>query len=141
MHVFFSILFFGAIFGAFPLILFYGGIYVNYFEFYGIKEYFNGFFGANFNLYFYAVVGLFSGVAFILANNFARYLYLALLIIFSLTFVPNLGIKAGQKLFFRDNARIILDGKPQFVQLIYRDKFKIYYKTKQNPEIIRVNLK
>lgn len=131
---------FGAIFGLFPIVFFYGGIYANYFTFYEIKEYFNGFFMNNLNVYFYAIFGLFSGIAFVSNSNFLKVLYLLCAITISLTFIPTLGKNVGDRLFLRENTKIVQEGKEQFVRVIYRDKYKFYYNTDENPKIVRVNL-
>lgn len=136
----FSAIAFGAIFGLLPLIMFYGGIWVNYFAFYEIKEYFNGFFMQNLNLYFYAIFGLFSGIAFVANSNFLKVLYLLCVIVLSSTLIQSIGKNMGERLFLRENAKIVLDGKSQYVRIIYKDKYKFYYNTKDNPKIIRINL-
>lgn len=131
---------FGAIFGIFPLAMFYGGIWVNYFAFYEIKEYFNGFFLQNLNAYFYAIFGLFSGIAFVSNSNFLKILYLLCAIVLSSTFLQNVGKNVGDRLFLQENAKIVLNGKTQFVRIIYKDKYKFYYNTKDNPKVTRINL-
>ena len=136
----FSTLAFGALFGLFPIILFYGGIYTSYFQFYEIKEYFNGFFMQNLNGYFYAIFGLFSGIAFVSNSNFLKVLYLLCGIALSLTFIPSVGKNVGDRLFLRENVKIVQEGKEQFVRVIYRDKYKFYYNTAENPKVVRVNL-
>lgn len=135
-----SVIAFGTIFGLFPLIMFYGGIWVNYFKFYEIKEYFNGFFTQNLNLYFYAAFGLFSGICFVGKGNFLKIMYLLCVIIFASTLIPSVGKSAGSKLFLKENTRIVINGKSQLVRVIYRDKYKFYYNTRDNPKVVRVNL-
>lgn len=135
-----SVIAFGAIFGLFPLIMFYGGIWVNYFKFYEIKEYFNGFFTQNLNLYFYAVFGLFSGICFVGKGNFLKIVYLLCVIVFASTLIPSVGKSAGSKLFLKENTRIVIDGKSQLVRVLYRDKYKFYYNTRDNPKVVRVSL-
>lgn len=134
----FSFIAFGAIFALFPLIIFYGGIFVNYFAFYGIKEYFNSFFMSSLNGYLYLGMGVFCGFAFVLEANFFRFLYLVVFIVFSLTMLPNIGKEMGERIFAK-NTRLVINGKSQNVRLIYRDKYKIYYKI--DKEILRLNLK
>lgn len=136
----FSIIFFGIIFAIFPLTLFYGGIFVNYFSFYGIKEYFNGFFMQNLNLIFYIILAIFSGIAFNVNTNILRYMYLILLFVFSSTFIPSVGKNVGDRIFLK-NTRIILNGEQQNVKLIYKDKSKIYYSVVGSKEVIRMELK
>ena len=136
----FSTLAFGAIFGFFPIILFYGGIFTSYFTFYEIREYFNSFFMNNLNGYFYAIIGLFSGICFVSNSNFLKILYLLCAITLSLTFIPSLGKNVGDRLFLRENTKIVQEGKEQFVRVIYRDKYKFYYNTAENPKVVRVNL-
>lgn len=136
----FSTLAFGAIFGIFPIILFYGGVYANYFPYYEIKEYFNGFFMYNLNGYFYAIFGLFSGIAFVSNSNFLKILYLICAITLSLTFIPSVGKNIGDRLFLRENTKIVQEGKTQLVRIIYKDKYKFYYNTADNSKIVRVNL-
>ena len=135
-----STLLFGAIFGLFPIILFYGGIYTSYFTFYEIKEYFNSFFMMNLNIYFYAIFGLFSGICFVSNGNFLKVLYLVVAIALSLTFIPSVGKNVGDRLFLRENTKIVQEGKEQFVRILYRDKYKFYYNTQDNPKVVRVNL-
>lgn len=137
---FFSILILGAIFAMFPMCLFYGGIYVSYFSFYEIKEYFNSFFMQNLNMLLYGVVGVFSGVSFIAHSNIMRYLYIIIVVLFSLTFIPSIGKEVGDRLFLKENARIVIDGKPSIVRVIYKDKYKVYYQNKGDKTIIRQNL-
>ncbi|MDE6885566.1 MAG: hypothetical protein K2P17_00775 [Helicobacteraceae bacterium] len=136
----FSIIFFGIIFAIFPLTLFYGGIFVNYFSFYGIKEYFNGFFMQNLNLIFYIILAIFSGIAFNVNTNILRYMYLILLFVLSSTFIPSVGKNVGDRIFLK-NTRIILNGEQQNVKLIYKDKSKIYYSVVGSKEVIRMELK
>lgn len=136
----FSTCAFGAIFGLFPIILFYGGIYASYFPYYEIKEYFNGFFMQNLNGYFYAIFGLFSGIAFVYNGNFLKILYLICAITLSLTFIPPVGKNIGDRLFLRENTKIVQEGKTQLVRVIYKDKYKFYYNTDENPKVVRVNL-
>ena len=124
----FSTLAFGAIFGLFPIILFYGGIFTSYFTFYEIREYFNSFFMNNLNGYFYAIFGLFSGICFVSNSNFLKILYLLCAITLSLTFIPSLGKNVGDRLFLRENTKIV------------QDKYKFYYNTAENPKAVRVNL-
>ena len=131
---------FGALFGLFPIVFFYGGIYASYLPFYEIMEYFNSFFMNNLNIYFYAIFGLFSGIAFVSNSNFLKILYLLCAITLSLTFIPTLGKNIGDRMFLRENTKIVQDGKEQFVRVIYRDKYKFYYNTDENPKVVRVNL-
>ncbi len=135
-----SVIAFGALFALFGMTIFYGGIFANYFAHYEIKEYFNTFFLQNLNVYFFAGFGLFSGIAFIANSNFLKVIYLLCLIALSTTFVPSIGKSVGDKLFLREHSKIVVDGKAQFVRVIYRDKHKFYYNTAENPKIIRVNL-
>lgn len=135
-----AIIFFGAVFGLFPMIIFYGGIFVHYLSYYEIKEYFNSFFMQNLNLYLYCGFGLFSGIAFIINTNFLRFVYLACMLVFCSTLIPNIGINMGEKLFAK-NARINVDGQAKPVKLIYKDNKKIYYKFNNNPKIQRLDLK
>ena len=129
----FSTLAFGAIFGLFP-------IFTSYFTFYEIREYFNSFFMNNLNGYFYVIFGLFSGICFVSNSNFLKILYLLCAITLSLTFIPSLGKNVGDRLFLRENTKIVQEGKEQFVRVIYRDKYKFYYNTAENPKVVRVNL-
>lgn len=140
MNKIFSLVAFGALFAIFPLIIFYAGIFVNYFSYYEIKEFFNNFFMQNLNLYLYLIFGLFSGFAFIVNTNFFRFLYLICLILMSLTLIPNIGKIMGEKLFFK-NTRILINGQSQNINLIYKDKYKIYYNTKDDPKTIRLDIK
>lgn len=140
MNKIFSLVAFGALFAIFPLIIFYAGIFVNYFSYYEIKEFFNNFFMQNLNLYLYLIFGLFSGFAFIANTNFFRFLYLICLILMSLTLIPNIGKIMGEKLFFK-NTRILINGQSQNINLIYKDKYKIYYNTKDDPKTIRLDIK
>lgn len=134
-----AIIFFGAIFGILPIIVFYGGIFVNYFSYYEIKEYFNSFFMQNLNLYLYCGFALFSGIAFIVNTNILRFLYLVCIIIFCLTLIPSIGINAGERIFSK-NARININGQVQSVKLIYKDDRKIYYKFNNNPKVQRLDI-
>ncbi|MGX2982655.1 hypothetical protein [Helicobacter sp. 23-1045] len=136
----FSTLAFGAIFGLFPLIMFYGGVWINYFAPYEIKEYFNGFFTQNLNLYFYALFGAFSGICFVANGNFLKILYLLCAMILMATLIPSVGQSVGQKLFLKENVRIIQNGKSEVVRVIYKDKYKFYYNTAENPKVVKVNL-
>ncbi|RAX54972.1 hypothetical protein CCY99_02205 [Helicobacter sp. 16-1353] len=140
MNFIVSIIGFGALFGIFPLILFYGGIFSTYFSYFEIKEFFNSFFMANFNLLFYAIVGLFSGFAIISKWDFLKILYLALLIFSSLAFIPSIGQNIGTKLFYKANTRIIINAQTYNINVIYRDKYKIYYNTKDNKKVERLDI-
>lgn len=133
-----SIVGFGALFGIFPLILLYAGIFTNYFAYYEIRGFFNSFFMANLNLIIYAVVGLFSGFCIMANSNFFRFLYLVLIILSILTFIPSVGKNLGEKLFMRENIKVIINGKQEYINIIYRDKHKIYYNTKENKKILEV---
>lgn len=135
-----AIVFFGAIFGLFPIIIFYGGIFIHYFSYYEIKEYFNSFFIQNLNLYLYILFGLFSGIAFVVNKNFLRFIYLICAILFCLTLIPSIGLNAGEKMFAK-NAKINIDGKNYIAKLIYKDNMKIYYKLKDNPKIQRLDVR
>ena len=133
-----AVIFFGATFGLFPIIIFYGGIFVHYFSYYEIKEYFNSFFTQNLNIYLYVLFGLFSGIAFVLNRSFLRSLYLVCVILFSFTFIPSIGVNMGERMFGK-NARINIDGQSQSARLIYKDNMKIYYKLKDSPKIQRID--
>lgn len=135
-----TVVFFGAMFGLFPIIIFYSGIFVNYFSYYEIKEYFNSFFIQNLNLYLYILFGLFSGIAFIANNNFLRFIYLACAILFCLTLIPSIGLNVGEKMFAK-NARININGQNHIAKLIYKDNVKMYYKLKDNPKIQRLDIR
>ena len=113
---------------------------MNYLSAYDIKEYFNGFFMQNLNVYFYALFGLFSGVCFVGRGSFLKVVYLLCVVIFASTLIPSVGKSAGNKLFLKENSRIVINGKTQFVRLIYKDKYKFYYNTNENPKVVRVNL-
>lgn len=140
MHKIISLIGFGAIFAIFPIILLYAGIFINYFSYYEIKEYFNNFFMQNFNLYLYLGFGLFSGFAFIVNTNFFRFLYLICLVAMSTTLAPSIGKNIGEKIFLK-NTRIIINGESQNIRLIYKDKYKIYYQIKGDPKTLRLDLK
>ena len=136
MSNFFTIVIFGAFFGLFPVILFYAGIFTNYLSFYEIKEYFNPFFANNFNFYFYFVFALFSGIAFLIESNILRFIYLVFSIMMSLTFIPQIGRDVGSRIFFNPNAKIMIDGKLEKINLIYKNKNTIYYNTPTNKTIV-----
>ncbi|RDU65427.1 hypothetical protein [Helicobacter sp. MIT 14-3879] len=136
----FSIIGFGVIFAIFPICLFYGGIYTNYFTYYGIREYFNSFFMQNLNLIFYGIFSLFTGFAFTANGNFLKYLYLIFALILSLSFIPKVGVKVGEKIFLKENAKMVINGETQRIRIIYKDKYKLYYNTKKEPKIIMVPL-
>ena len=135
-----AIVFFGATFGLFPIIIFYGGIFVHYFAYYEIKEYFNSFFMQNLNLYLYVLFALFSGIAFVVNKNFLRFIYLVCAISFCLTLIPSIGLNVGEKIFAK-NARIQIDSKSHIAKLIYKDNMKIYYQLKDSPKIQRLDIK
>lgn len=135
----FSLIGLGAVFALFPAIIFYAGIFANYFPPYEIKEYFNAFLAQNLNPYLYLALGLFSGVALAFGGNFLRALYLVLLIVMSLTLVPSVGKNVGERLFMR-NSVLVVNGQKQSVQIIYKDRHKAYYRTRDNPKIERLDL-
>ena len=136
MSKFFTVIIFGAFFGIFPVILFYAGIFTNYLSHYEIKEYFNPFFINNLNLYFYFAFALFSGFAFLVDGNALRFIYLVFSIIMTLTFIPQIGIDIGNRIFFNPNAKIVINGKLEKINLIYKNKNTIYYNTPTNKTIV-----
>lgn len=141
MSSFFTIVFFGMFFGIFPIILFYAGIFVTYLSHYNIKDYFNPFFIYNINLYLYILFAFFSGIAFFLKTNILRYLYLLVSVLMLFTFITDIGVNVGHKILYKPNTRIINNDKIFIINVVYKNKNRIYYNTSDDPKINILDVK
>lgn len=108
--------------------VFWAAIYNNYIHFYGIREFFNPFFGNVVNFYVFFTLAIILGIGFalpIISSVF--YILYVLSLVFSLTlFVPSFGKYMGSKLLAKQ-AEIIVKGEGKLVNSIYENNFYIIY--------------
>lgn len=108
--------------------IFWAAIFVNYINYYGIREFFNPFFGNVFNPFVFILMILSFGIAFVipLLGGIARIFYVVLLFLCLSLFVPTLGNKIG-KIILSSNKVIKINGVENKVYSLYENRFYIFY--------------
>ncbi|MCI7047952.1 hypothetical protein [Helicobacter sp.] len=108
--------------------IFWAAIFANYINYYGIREFFNPFFGNVFNPFVFVLMVLGFGIAFIipLLGSIARIFYVVLFFLCLILFVPILGNKTGE-IILSSNKVIQINGVESGVYSLYENRFYIFY--------------
>lgn len=108
--------------------IFWAAIFANYINYYGIREFFNPFFGNVFNAFVFFMLVLGFGIAFVipLFGKVAQIFYVVLMFLCLSLFVPILGYKMGE-VILADDRTILLEGAEEQVYSLYENRFYIFY--------------
>ncbi|CAM2782340.1 hypothetical protein [Helicobacter burdigaliensis] len=121
-------IFVGIFFVFILMCVFWVAIFVNYIQFYGIKEFFNPFFGNVFNGVIFTLLvvifGLGSMINFL--AKILRVIYGVLLLFSLILFVPSLG-KAVGGILLGSKEVVLKNGEEIRVHSLYQNKFYIIY--------------
>ncbi len=135
MHLFFNSFFMGIIFVSILDFLCFIGLKINYFDYYGIKEYFNIIFIDNQNFYLLLPISFMLGYL-LLYNKFSKFflkIYISVIIISSLSLYQPIGKKFGEFIFKESNKTFKLGSTTFSGDKLYEGRKFIY--------IYRSNLK
>ena len=121
---------FGFLFLLFLDFILFVGLKLNYFDAYGIHEYFNTLFADNQPLWLLLLLSPLLGYAMFYLRHWKLFdkLYLILFLLTAMTFYPPVGKKVGELLFMKQNRTIQLYGKTTKVDILYRGRDGIYLK-------------
>ncbi|MBE0491645.1 MAG: isoleucyl-tRNA synthetase [Sulfurospirillum sp.] len=108
--------------------LFFIGLKIHYFEYYGIKEYFNIIFVDNLNFYIYPLVAFFVGYAILYSGfiNFFLKVYIALVFLSAASIYQPIGLMVGEKLFMQKDLRLKFGSIVFSADMLYAGREKIY---------------
>ncbi len=110
--------------------IFWAAVFANYINYYGIREFFNPFFGNVFNAFVFFLMALGFGIAFVipLLDKVVRVFYVVLMFLCLTLFVPILGHKIG-KVMLAGNKMIDVEGAKKEVYSLYENRLYIIYLT------------
>lgn len=135
-------LFFGSIFVLLLTTLFFSGLQVNYFAYYGIKEYFNQIFVDNqiwtLFLLFSAIFGY--GLIFSKKRTIFVYLFFAFFILSLSSTHREVGRWYGEKLFLKSEVAIKHKNRDRVVDILYIGRSYLHYKHKNSLDVITLPL-
>ncbi|RAX57613.1 hypothetical protein CCZ01_05590 [Helicobacter monodelphidis] len=136
-----TILFFGCLFTLIPVAGILGAVMNGYIRYYELRDcgrpvFFNPFF---YDTIFHAGYGwIFLGVSFVVGifmifppffGNFFRLMYVMSILVVSLGFIPSVGLKVGEKMFYRPDTPIALtNGEIHRVDVLYKGREGIHFK-------------
>lgn len=121
---------FGFLFLLFLDFILFVGLKLNYFDAYGIDEYFNTLFADNQPWWLLLILSPLLGYAMLYLRHWKLFdkLYLILFLLTATTFYPPVGKKVGEMLFMKHNQTVQLYGKTTKVDILYRARDGIYLK-------------
>ena len=120
-----NMLFYGTIFWLAFTFLFYGGLYVNYIQHYGVSIFFNRFFMTAQIWWLWPVGILVCGYLFVaeIGKTIKLLLFMIFVAAMAVTWVPAFGKEAGERLFMKRNLSYRIAGKEiQGATLLYHTK-------------------
>ncbi len=126
----FNALLLGMIFVLVLDFLLFGGLKINYFDHYGIKEYFNTIFADNQSLLLLLAAGFLFGYAMLYLRGSAVFdrIYLVLILLFASTFYPPVGRAVGEMLFVEKNRELRLYDTNITADILYEGRETLYIK-------------
>lgn len=121
---------FGLIFVLILDFLLFAGMKINYFDHYGIDEYFNTIFADNQCYLLLIVTAFLFGYAmlYVRGNVFFDRIYIVLILLFALSFYAPVGRWAGELLFVKKNQSISLEHNTLTGDILYNGRYNMYLK-------------
>ncbi len=126
----FNSLLFGSIFILLLDFLLFVGLKINYFDHYGIDEYFNTIFVDNQSYFLLFIISIALGYAMLYLKKrrvFDR-LYIVLILIFSTTFYQPVAEAVGSFLFVEKNQKLQVLDENVTIDILYRGRNTLYLK-------------
>ncbi|MDD3323547.1 MAG: hypothetical protein PHN38_00290 [Sulfurospirillaceae bacterium] len=128
INKFFNSLFIGFVLVLVMDFLYFMGLKLNYFDAYGVDEYFNTLFVDNQNYLIFFLLALIVGygILYVPFNKFFAKVYLAVLILFFGMFYAPVGKYAGEQQFLVENVRFKVGSTAFSGNLIYEGRKFVY---------------
>ncbi|MBE2985869.1 isoleucyl-tRNA synthetase [Campylobacter sp. RM13119] len=128
--------FVGFLFVLAPIFTLFAGLKVNYFDHYGIDEYFNAIFIHNVPILWLAPLYLFVGYAFFYSKfrKFFRAFYVIVLLFSLLSWLPAIGLNVGERIFAEPDYDEFIQDSDSGVKTV---NFRPLYKTKDTIYVIK----
>ncbi len=136
---FFNSLLFGSIFVLLLDFLFFVGLKINYFDYYGIDEYFNTIFVDNqpYILLFILSIALGYVMLYLKKPKIFHRLYIVLILISATTFYQPIANSVGAFLFTQKEQKLEVLDKNITTDIIYRGREALYLKRANIPKVIK----
>ncbi len=130
---------FGFLFLLFLDFILFVGLKLNYFDAYGIHEYFNTLFADN-QPWWLLLLSPLLGYAMLYLRHWKLFdkLYLILFLFTATTFYPPVGKRVGELLFMKQNQTVQLYGKTTKVDILYSARDGIYLKKPGSAVTVKV---
>jgi hypothetical protein len=121
---------FGMIFVLILDFLLFVGMKINYFDHYGIDEYFNTIFADNqcYLLLIVSALALGYAMLYMRGNVIFDRLYIVLILLFAATFYAPLGRWVGEVLFVKKNQTISIEHRTTTGDILYDGRYTLYLK-------------
>jgi len=136
----FNALVLGIIFVLVLDFLLFVGLKINYFDHYGIQEYFNTIFADNQSLLLLIVAGFLFGYAMLYLRGSVIFdrIYLVLILLFASTFYPPIGRAVGEMLFAQKSQKLQVYDTNITADILYRGREAFYIKKSDQAKVVAI---